>query len=198
MCEGIPYYIYVSHVNETGFEDRVHRFPFITPLPTITIIPARIAQRLPQHNISITITLYEYDTSDNIYLQDAITRLTSEQIPFHPPFVYHSPASSTVGKAFNVSLETLRLLHVIPESFTTLTSANADNVVFVTAASSNHFVESKNLITSVQTFAPGRLIVYYDLGLKPTQAKEVRSNLTLGTLSTQVLLFVCGSVRVRT
>ena len=127
-----------------------------------------------------------------------MTRLTPEQIPFNPPFVYHSRASSTVGKPFNVSLETVRALRVIPESFTTLTAGNADNVVIVTAASSDHFNESKDLITSLQRFMPGRLIVYYDLGLDASQAKEVRSNLTLGTLSVQVLLFVRGSVRVRT
>ena len=103
-----------------------------------------------------------------------------------------------MGKPFNVSLETVRALRVIPESFTTLTAGNADNVVIATAASSDHFNESKDLITSLQTFMPGRLIVYYDLGLDPTQAKEVRPNLTLGTLSVQVLLFVRGSVRVRT
>ena len=95
------------------------------------------------------------------------------QVPFKPPFVYRSPASSTVGKPFNVSLDIVQSLHLIPETFTILTSANVDDVVFVTAASSDHFIESMNLISSVQTFKPGHVIIYYDLGLQPTQANEV-------------------------
>ena len=46
--------------------------------------------------------------------------------------------------------------------------------VMVTAADHTHFEEMKNSIASHQTQNPGQKIVFYDLGLNPPQAKEVR------------------------
>ena len=102
-------------------------------------------------------------------------RLKTGRLQFKPPFVYSSPASPAAGKPFNVSIETVQSLHLLPDSFTTLTAANAGQVVIVTGASSNHFIESKGMIASVQKYKPDSRIIYYDLGLKPTQAKEVRN-----------------------
>ena len=105
-----------------------------------------------------------------------MTRLKTGQLQFKPPFVYNSPASTAVGKPFNVSIETVQSLHLLPDSFTTLTAANAGQVVIVTAASSDHFLESMAMIASVQKYKPDSRIIYYDLGLKSKQAKKVRQN----------------------
>ena len=45
--------------------------------------------------------------------------------------------------------------------------------VFVMAASSNHFDESVDAVASIQTIMPEKKIIYYDLGLKEEQIKEV-------------------------
>ncbi|KAK2190818.1 hypothetical protein NP493_67g03017 [Ridgeia piscesae] len=72
-------------------------------------------------------------------------------------------------------MKTVQSLHLEPKSYTTLTAANAERIVVVTGASSNHFVESKAMIKSVQKYMPDRPIIYYDLGLTKSQASEVRS-----------------------
>ncbi|KAI0243290.1 hypothetical protein LSAT2_016540 [Lamellibrachia satsuma] len=102
-------------------------------------------------------------------------RLKTERLQFKPPFVYSSPASPAAGKPFNVSIETVQSLHLLPDSFTTLTAANAGQVVIVTGASSDHFLESMAMIASVQKYKPDSRIIYYDLGLKSKQAKKVRT-----------------------
>ena len=70
-------------------------------------------------------------------------------------------------------MKTVQSLHLEPKSYTTLTAANAERVVVVTAASSDHFKESKVMIESVQKYMPGRRIIYYDLSLNESQASEV-------------------------
>ena len=49
----------------------------------------------------------------------------------------------------------------------------ADNLVFVTASSDEHFNESKDAVASVQFYFPHKHILYYDLGLEPKQVDEV-------------------------
>lgn len=93
-------------------------------------------------------------TIGNNYLQDTVSRLRTRRVQCKPPFVYTSPATSVVGKPFNVSLKTVRSLHLVPDSFTTLTAANAEQVIVVTGASNNHFVESKGIVASAQKYRP--------------------------------------------
>ena len=45
--------------------------------------------------------------------------------------------------------------------------------VIVSAVSSNHFIEAKDMIGSAQKYLPTRRIVMYDLGLKEDQRKEL-------------------------
>ena len=99
---------------------------------------------------------------------------TKRRLQFQPPFVYTSPATSVLGKPFNVSMKTVRALHLEPKSYTTLTAANAERIVVVTGASRDHFEESKGMVDSVQKYMPGRRIIYYDLGLTKSQASEVK------------------------
>lgn len=55
-----------------------------------------------------------------------------------------------------------------------LTPENAErSVVFVTAASSNHFTESILAISRVQSMRPKQTMTYYDIGLSPQQVKTV-------------------------
>ena len=103
-----------------------------------------------------------------------MTRTTERRLQFEPPFVYTSPATSVVGKPFNVSMKTVQSLHTEPKSYTTLTAANTEQIVVVTGASSTHFDESKGLIESFRKYMPDRPIIYYDLGLTKSQASEVK------------------------
>ncbi len=60
--------------------------------------------------------------------------------------------------------------------FISTSDINVDNFVFVTAASNNHFDESRDLIASVQTHMPHHKILFYDLQhgyMSPERADKV-------------------------
>ena len=61
-------------------------------------------------------------------------------------------------------------------------------MVFVTAASDNHYLESQDAIASVQKFFPGYKIIYYDLGLKTSHVKEVYRSLSYGAISKKTII----------
>ena len=46
-------------------------------------------------------------------------------------------------------------------------------LVIVTAFSENHVSEAKGMIASVQKHMPGKRIIVYDLGIKPTARSQV-------------------------
>ena len=73
---------------------------------------------------------------------------------------------------FNVSPRLIPAL-LPSDGFINLTSYKMTDFVFVTAASSNHFDESKDAVASVQTIMPKKKIIYFDLGLKEDQIKKV-------------------------
>ena len=45
--------------------------------------------------------------------------------------------------------------------------------MLVTGSSANHFIEGRDSIASVQANLPGHKIVFYDLGLKVWQVRQV-------------------------
>ena len=57
--------------------------------------------------------------------------------------------------------------------FIELNAESAANFAFATAASENHFNESKDGVASAQYNFPGKSIYYYDLGLTVDQVEEV-------------------------
>ncbi|CAH1785286.1 unnamed protein product [Owenia fusiformis] len=74
------------------------------------------------------------------------------------------------------SRDVLKRLEIPPpeEKFIDLSADMLKNFVFVTAASSNHFDESLDLIGSIQEFMPERVIYYYDIGLKTGQVEILK------------------------
>ena len=75
---------------------------------------------------------------------------------------------------FNVSDRVRRTFMPPSGSYHTLSSDTMADFVFVTAASSNHFAETVDAISSIQTIMPKKKIMYFDIGLKAKQIAEVR------------------------
>lgn len=79
-----------------------------------------------------------------------------------------------IGKDFNVSRQLLHQMGLPPVQFMELTTENVRrSLVFVTAASANHYHESTLAISSVQSIFPDQPMLYFDLGLMPIQVKKV-------------------------
>ncbi|CAJ0939277.1 unnamed protein product, partial [Mesorhabditis belari] len=80
-----------------------------------------------------------------------------------------------VGQAFDCSLR--KFLHRFQLNDYAIKKTEAsnfsfDDVIFVTYSSSNHFAESRQMITDLRNKFTNR-IIYYDLGLIPTEKKEL-------------------------
>ena len=50
-----------------------------------------------------------------------------------------------------------------------------DKFVFVTAITSDHYLECKDAIASIQKYHPGYTVILYDLGLHDFEIKQVRT-----------------------
>ena len=69
-------------------------------------------------------------------------------------------------------------------------------LTFVTGSSSNHFIESVSLIKSFQRYFPGKVLLYYDLGLKRSERDKVSTSWSDGThLSTCAVYSTEGHAR---
>lgn len=85
-----------------------------------------------------------------------------------------------IGREFNVPPKVLHHLDLpLRSQFTELNYITARNFIFVTAASSNHFKESKNAIASAQEHFPNFRLLYYDIGLKSDEIQSVSSQCNL-------------------
>ncbi len=106
---------------------------------------------------------------------------------------YKSPpgsGSSQLGEGFVVSEDLLHSLHIPPrKDMFYLSRRTAVSFVFVTAASPSFFLDSLQTVASIQRYGPSRPVLYYDLGLRPQQAKQV----TLYNAG-QVTLYNAGQV----
>ena len=47
------------------------------------------------------------------------------------------------------------------------------NFTMITAASENHFEETRDLVAGVQEIFPDKMVYYYDIGLSDKQVKVV-------------------------
>ena len=74
-----------------------------------------------------------------------------------------------------IQVEKQYIHHIAPSNynFVKLNNITVNKYVFLTACSSNHFLESLDCIGSIQKHFPGYSIVYYDLGLSESQAQKV-------------------------
>ena len=77
------------------------------------------------------------------------------------------------GEPFNVSANVARSLVPSGASFITPTSDKMADFAIVTAASSNYFLESMDVIASIQSVMPKKRILYFDLGLKDEEVVKV-------------------------
>ena len=88
-----------------------------------------------------------------------------------------SPAisnSKTTGEEEDSSVIQKSNSSAIPKSKTT-EKEKKEYFLIVSAVSSNHFEESKDMIGSAQKYLPKRRIVMYDLGLEKAQRKELET-----------------------
>ncbi|ELU05789.1 hypothetical protein CAPTEDRAFT_193237 [Capitella teleta] len=76
------------------------------------------------------------------------------------------------GKPFNLTQEFVRVMDQLRR---TTVDDDVTQMVFVTAASANHFTESLDSIGSIQKHFPGSLILYYDWGLRPAQRRQIQA-----------------------
>ncbi|KAI0238787.1 hypothetical protein LSAT2_010461 [Lamellibrachia satsuma] len=96
-------------------------------------------------------------------LRGAKTTVNSEKLPLQY-------AMNSIP--FNVNDQVRRTFMPPSGSYHTLTSEKMADFVFVTAASSNHFAETVDAISSIQTIMPEKKIMYFDIGLKAKQIAE--------------------------
>ena len=76
--------------------------------------------------------------------------------------------NSLVGKQINIS-QYINHDQILID----LNTHDMDSFVFVTAASSNHFLYTIKCIGSIQIHYPRHKIIYYDLGLNEDEIKRV-------------------------
>lgn len=87
----------------------------------------------------------------------------------------HPHESALVAKrSFSVNEHQMRsFLQPLVERALSTNELRRVNVTFVTACSSNHFDESLAAVARIQSLLPGTTIVYYDIGLLPSQVALV-------------------------
>lgn len=85
-----------------------------------------------------------------------------------------NPTQYRNGKKFEVAEEYTKITKLHERNhFTNLTEDTVRDFVFATAASSNHFNESIDAVDRTQRFFPNYIIVFYDIGLLPTEVEQV-------------------------
>ena len=91
---------------------------------------------------------------------------------------YNTPPGGNVsfsgGKLFKITKEEVKLIQRHSQKWVNIDESTLKRVVFVTASSSNHFVESLDAVASVQKYYPQYKIYYYDLGLTEGQAGRAK------------------------
>ena len=128
----------------------------------LLLLTAAIMLLRSHRDIKTGISLSKDETKP---LRGAKTTVNSEKLPLQY-------AKNSIP--FTVSDQVRRTFMPPSGSYHTLTSDKMADFVFVTAASSNHFAETVDAISSIQTIMPEKKIMYFDIGLKAKQIAEVR------------------------
>jgi hypothetical protein len=81
-----------------------------------------------------------------------------------------------IARTFHVDKELLHSLNLPTRDFYELTSHSTGHFVFVTAASRDLFVETTDLVMSLQKKLPGQKLLYFDVGLSQEQIQQVCVN----------------------
>ena len=82
---------------------------------------------------------------------------------------YFNKSTTLTGKAFTVENKNC----TEPDYYIDLSTYDMYNFTIITAASENHFEESRDLVAGVQEIFPDKMIYYYDIGLSDEQVKVV-------------------------
>ncbi|KAK2156902.1 hypothetical protein LSH36_202g03025 [Paralvinella palmiformis] len=96
---------------------------------------------------------------------------------FNISFRYKPPPNAdidTLGKRLKMPEEVAKETADLTNFFIELDAESVEKFVFATAASENHFNESKDGVASAQFHFPGKSIFYYDIGLTADQIEEVK------------------------
>ncbi|KHJ43203.1 hypothetical protein D918_06770 [Trichuris suis] len=124
------------------------------------------------------------DRLSTVYLNDGchyrwLTKLWCSEAQISRLCYYHPEESNVHGRPFHENtLRLVKKLHIFthttryvdPEEY-----LKENEPVFLTAANSGFFGSVKVAIRSVQEYFPNRLIIFYDLGLKEHEIKELKS-----------------------
>ena len=86
---------------------------------------------------------------------------------------YTTPQQSGVNISGAMFPENNTRLLRIPQRFIDLQDYDVMNFTFVTCADWHHYKESRDAIGGFQKVFPNHSFIYYDIGLRPTEAEEV-------------------------
>lgn len=82
--------------------------------------------------------------------------------------------TTKMGKKFEIPQNILDSLNLAWKGpFIKLDEDSVRDFIFVTAASENHFEESKGAVALVQKLLPNHTVLYYDIGLRSDQRQKV-------------------------
>ncbi|ELU17414.1 hypothetical protein CAPTEDRAFT_207080 [Capitella teleta] len=96
--------------------------------------------------------------------------------PNYLQYTWHNGQKVLIGKEFRIPGELLDALGLpFKGPFVKLDEKNAEDFVFVTIASENHFDESIDAVALAQKLFPEHHIYFYDLGLTSPQVNLVKS-----------------------
>lgn len=95
-----------------------------------------------------------------------------EQRNLPTAFAYHNN-NTIAGKEFNISNSQLLSYAYLWDKFANATRETVSDFIFVTAASSNHYLESQDAIGSIQKYFHVKKIHYYDWGLTEGQKYNI-------------------------
>ncbi len=82
-------------------------------------------------------------------------------------------ATSKTSTKIEVKECVLRNLGIPPTQFTDAPIESMRDFVYVTGADRSHFVESQDMVASIQKYSPDKEIIFFDLGLTQQQREEV-------------------------
>lgn len=122
-------------------------------------------------NSNITKTVETIVAVKEIALESSLPAEVSDSI-HNWPLQYKFNGS--VGLRFEISPTMLEHLG-LPPKYTNLTEETKNDLVFVTASSWTHYIESLDAIASVQKHFPKSQLLYYDWGLAEWQKKKLHT-----------------------
>ena len=146
---------------------------FTVFIPSLIIIAVYI-QILPKDKH------FKLSSERNLMRQETVLITSSEEtkvssnlteVNSFPSLTYS--ISGVVGTPFSARGRAAEYLRLPSATFARLNRSTARDLVFVTAASANHYSESLGCVAALQKHIPNTTLIYYDIGLTDNQAQNV-------------------------